>query len=39
VASLTTLKLADLHWGLLPDGHAIGKPKPVFRRSVLEEPA
>jgi methionyl-tRNA synthetase len=37
--SLTTLKLADLHWGLLPDGHAIGKPKPVFPRIVLEEPA
>ncbi len=37
--SLTSLKLADLHWGLLPDGHAIGKPKPVFPRIVLEEPA
>jgi methionyl-tRNA synthetase len=36
---LTTLKLADLHWGLLPDGHLIGKPKPVFPRIVLEEPA
>jgi len=35
--SLTTLKLADLHWGLLPDGHAIGKPKPVFPRIVVEE--
>jgi methionyl-tRNA synthetase len=34
---LTTLTLADLHWGLLPDGHAIGKPKPVFPRIVLEE--
>ena len=37
--SLTTLKLGDLHWGLLPDGHAIDKPKPVFPRIVLEEPA
>lgn len=30
-------KLADLHWGLLADGHAIGKPKPVFPRIVIEE--
>jgi methionyl-tRNA synthetase len=37
--ALTQLKLADLHWGLLPDGHAIAKPKPVFPRIVLEEPA
>jgi methionyl-tRNA synthetase len=35
--SLTTLKLADLHWGLLPDGHTIGTPKPVFPRIVVEE--
>ena len=35
--SLTSLKLADLQWGLLPDGHAIGKPKPVFPRIVVEE--
>ena len=35
--SLTTIKLADLRWGLLPDGHAIGKPKPVFPRIVVEE--
>ncbi len=35
--SLTGLKLADLHWGLLPDGHHIGKPKPVFPRIVVEE--
>ncbi|MCX6874616.1 MAG: methionine--tRNA ligase [Verrucomicrobia bacterium] len=34
--SLTTLKLADLCWGLLPDGHAIGQPKPVFPRLVVE---
>ncbi len=37
--SLTTLKLADLQWGLLPDGHAIDKPKPVFPRIVIEEKA
>ncbi|MES2475197.1 MAG: methionine--tRNA ligase [Verrucomicrobiota bacterium] len=37
--SLTTLKLTDLNWGLLPDGHPIGKPKPVFPRIVIEEPA
>jgi len=36
--SLTTLTLADLHWGLLPDGHVIGKPKPAFPRIVIEEP-
>ncbi len=36
---LTSLKLSDLHWGLLPDGHTIGKPKPVFPRIVLEAPA
>ena len=34
--SLTNLRLADLHWGLLPDGHSIGKPKPVFPRIVVE---
>lgn len=37
--SLATLKLDDLRWGLLPDGHVISKPKPVFPRIVLEEPA
>jgi methionyl-tRNA synthetase len=36
--SLTTLTLDGLKWGLLPDGHAIGKPKPVFPRIVIEEP-
>ena len=34
---LTKLRLADLRWGLLPDGHAIGKPKPVFPRIVVGE--
>jgi methionyl-tRNA synthetase len=37
--SLSDLKLADLHWGLLPDGHEIAKPKPVFPRIVVEAPA
>jgi len=32
------IKLSDLKWGLLPDGHQIGKPKPVFPRIVIEEP-
>ena len=36
--SLTDLHLSDLRWGLLPDGHTIAKPKPVFPRIVLEEP-
>ncbi len=31
------LKLGDLKWGLLPNGHAIAKPKPVFPRIVLDE--
>ena len=34
---LANFKLTDLHWGLLPDGHAIGKPKPVFPRIVIED--
>ena len=34
--ALTTFKLADLHWGLLPDGHGIGQPLPIFPRIVLE---
>jgi methionyl-tRNA synthetase len=33
---LASLKLADLRWGLLADAHAIGKPKPVFPRIVVE---
>ena len=33
------LRLGDLRWGLLPDGHEIGKPKPVFPRIVTEDPA
>ena len=34
---LLTLKLDDLSWGLVPDGHQTGKPKPVFPRIVVEE--
>lgn len=29
---LLALKIDDLKWGLLADGHEIGKPKPVFPR-------
>jgi methionyl-tRNA synthetase len=36
--SLTTLQLSDLRWGLIPEGHTIGKPKPVFPRILIEEP-
>ncbi|MFD0896104.1 methionine--tRNA ligase [Luteolibacter ambystomatis] len=36
---LLTLKLDDLKWGLLADGHTIGKPKPVFPKIVIEEEA
>ncbi len=36
--SLMSLKLSELHWGLLPDGHAIELPAPVFPRIVLEKP-
>ena len=34
--SLTGLKISDLHWGLLPDGHFIGNPLPVFPRILVE---
>ncbi len=34
--ALTTLKLADLRWGLLPAGHGIEQPQPVFPRIVVE---
>ncbi len=36
---LPSFKLSDLEWGLIPAGHAIGKPKPAFPRIVVEEPA
>jgi methionyl-tRNA synthetase len=35
--ALESLHLADLHWGLIPEGHVIAKPKPVFPRIVVEE--
>jgi len=35
--SLDQLRLDDLAWGLVPDGHQTGKPKPVFPRIVIEE--
>ncbi len=34
---LLDLKLEDLRWGLLADGHAIHKPQPVFPRILVEE--
>ena len=37
--SLLELKLGDLKWGLVPDGHETGKPKPVFPKIVIEETA
>ncbi len=35
--SLTNLNLDDLQWGLVPDGHETGKPKPVFPKIITEE--
>jgi methionyl-tRNA synthetase len=35
--TLLELKLDDLQWGLVPDGHETGKPKPVFPKIVTEE--
>ncbi len=35
--ALTSLKLRDLHWGLLADGHTIHQPSPVFPRIIVEE--
>lgn len=37
--ALAELKLNDLQWGLLPDGHTIGKPKPVFPRITVDSEA
>jgi methionyl-tRNA synthetase len=34
---LLSLKLADLKWGVIPDGHETGKPKPVFPKIIIEE--
>lgn len=33
---LLDLRVADLAWGLLPDGHAINRPEPVFPRILIE---
>lgn len=35
---LPELQLSDLHWGLIAEGHTIGKPKPVFPK-IMVEPA
>ena len=37
--SLKSLQLHDLRWGLLPAGHTIAKPKPVFPKIIVEDPA
>jgi len=37
IPSLTQLKLTDLHWGLLADGHVIGTPLPIFPRILIEK--
>ena len=34
--ALTALQLDDLRWGLLPAGHQIEKPEPIFPRIVVE---
>jgi methionyl-tRNA synthetase len=31
---LTETALAELRWGLIPDGHTVGKPEPVFPRII-----
>jgi len=37
---LAEIHLDQLAWGVIPDGHSIGKPKPVFPRiQIGEEPA
>lgn len=33
---LTGIGLSDLRWGLVPEGHIIGKPEPVFPRIIVE---
>ncbi|SHJ19336.1 methionyl-tRNA synthetase [Rubritalea squalenifaciens DSM 18772] len=35
---LNSISLEDLAWGLIPVGHTVAKPKPVFPRITLEEP-
>lgn len=34
--NLAEKKINDLSWGLIPNGHQIGKPKPVFPRIQIE---
>jgi len=34
--NLAEKKISDLQWGLIPAGHEIGKPKPVFPRIQIE---
>ena len=34
---LAEVSLAELHWGLLPEGHRIGIPRPVFPRILAEQ--
>ena len=34
---LSELKLEDLEWGIIPLGHEVAKPKPVFPRIQLEK--
>jgi len=34
---LSELSLSELHWGLLPVGQELAKPKPVFPRIQLED--
>ena len=36
IEDMATLTLDQLKWGLLPQGHQIGKPKPVFPRIQVE---
>jgi methionyl-tRNA synthetase len=35
---LAELGISGLHWGLVPEGHVIGKPKPVFPKILAGEP-
>jgi len=35
---LEAVKVSDLSWGLLSDGHEVSKPKPVFPRIQLDKP-
>jgi len=36
---LTETSLSELHWGLISEGHLIGKPKPVFPKILLDSDA